>query len=121
MKRLAAFVLLVLFVFALQAQQAATATIEGIVTQSGKPDPLPNVRITFAPTKGTARTVITDRDGRFVATGLAAGRYTLTPARGGFIKPRRAAGPANLTVAPGQRIQDVRLQMMAAGVISGKI
>jgi hypothetical protein len=121
MKRLAAFVVLVLFAVTLQAQQLATASVEGIVTQFGKPDPIANVRITFAPTKGPSRTVTTDKDGRFSATGLAAGHYTLTPTRSGFIKPRRAAGPANLTVAPGQRMQNVHLQMTAAGVISGRI
>jgi hypothetical protein len=121
MKRTVAFCSLFAFALLLQAQQTPTATVEGLVTQLGRPEPISNVRITFAPEKGTPRTVTTDRDGKFSATGLTAGRYTLTPARSGFIKPRRAAGPSTLTVTPGQRIQDVRFQLTAAGVISGRI
>jgi hypothetical protein len=121
MKSAILFGALLLLGFTVHAQQPATATVEGIVTHLGKPDAIPNVRVTFTPAKGSPRTVTTDRDGRFSATGLAAGRYTLAPARSGFIKPRHSAGPSNLTVTPGQRMQDVRLQMTAAGVISGKI
>jgi protocatechuate 3,4-dioxygenase beta subunit len=117
----AIFGALLLLGFAVHAQQPATATVEGIVTYLGKPDPISNVRMTFTPEKGSPRTVTTDRDGRFSATGLTAGRYRLAAARSGFIKPRRAAGPSNLTVTPGQRMQDVRLQMIAAGIISGRI
>ena len=64
--------------------QITTAVIEGIITdQSGAALPGVSVDVRNADTN-LARTLVSDRDGRFVALQLPPGRYTVTLKLSGF-------------------------------------
>ena len=77
-------VLLALCATAAAQTQITTAVVEGVVTDpSGAVLPGVNVEIRNADTNLT-RSLITDRDGRFVAPQLPSGRYTLRFTLGGF-------------------------------------
>ena len=77
-------VFLALSVAAAAQTQITTALIEGVVTDpSGAVLPGVNVEIRNADTNLT-RSLVTDRDGRFVAPQLPSGRYTVTFKLPGF-------------------------------------
>src|SRR6266508_7032387 len=77
-------VFLALCVTAAAQTQITTAVVEGVVTDpSGAVLPGVNVEIRNADTNLT-RSLVTDRDGRFVAPQLPSGRYTVTFKLAGF-------------------------------------
>src|SRR5438067_13921460 len=61
-----------------------TGSISGRVVSAETGDPLRNVRVTALSGTGVTAPVRTDPDGRFVISGLAAGRYRLTAAKAGY-------------------------------------
>src|SRR5260221_3537610 len=81
---LTAVLFVVLSVTAFAQTQITTAVIEGVVTDpAGAVLPGVDVEIRNADTNFT-RSLVTDRDGRFVAPQLPSGRYTVTFKLAGF-------------------------------------
>ena len=77
----------------IQAQQSGT--ISGTVSdQTGKPIPNAAVEIRSDAT-GTARSVISDSDGKFKASDLAVGSYTIRASAPGFALTARSGGLVN--------------------------
>ncbi len=79
---LTAFLLMPLAAVTVCAQQAATGSIAGRVTDAER-TVLPGVRVTLAAGQGT-RTVVTGADGRFAAYYLTPGRYDLHAELAGY-------------------------------------
>jgi len=119
---------IVILVSALTAQQPAPGSIQGMVTDSRSNMPMGKVTVELR-SPGTAPVVastITDSDGRFYLNNVKPGPYKVVAMRSGYanaeLGQRRPGGPSqNLSVAPGQRIADLRLSMIQAGVISGHV
>ena len=68
------------------AQQPATGTVTGRVTDADTGDPLPGVNVAL---EGTQRGGATGADGRFRLTGVEAGDYTLTASFLGYAAQQR--------------------------------
>jgi hypothetical protein len=121
-------VVLGVLVQAASAQQPAPGFIQGVVTDSASNTPLGKVIVELR-NPGTApalASTITDDEGRFFLTDVRPGAYRVVALRSGYSNAeygqRRPGGPSqNLVVAPGQRISDLRLAMIRAGVISGRV
>jgi hypothetical protein len=66
---------------------------------------------------------MTDASGRFKLTGVPPGRYRATATRSGFVRPVSKSGqaPPPLTLAPGQAVDGLTLEMVPAGVITGRV
>jgi hypothetical protein len=111
---------MVIFGVVLMAQErnSGLAAVEGRVVRVGTAEPIGNAVVALAPATGSAKTVITDADGKFTLE-LTAGRYGLTVSRPGFV--RAAGGPVDLNLMAGERIKDLRLQLTATGIISGRV
>jgi iron complex outermembrane receptor protein len=72
--------------------QQGSSTINGtVIDQAGKAIPSANVEIRNEAT-GAPTTVVTDNDGKFSATGLAAGTYSIRVAVPGFALATRSGG-----------------------------
>lgn len=69
------------------------------------------------------RAVITDDDGRFAFTNLAAGRFSLKASKGGFLTATLGAKPGRqgtvLVLAAGERMTDVVFRIARAAAITG--
>src|SRR5262249_24639317 len=94
-----------------------TATIRGRIHLKGSDDPVRHARIELRSAEGVFPALLTDADGRFVATSLPPGRFTVTVSKPGFMK-----SSATLTVAAGGAAEDVRpvnLALEKGGTISG--
>jgi len=89
--------------------------------KQGSTDPVQGAVVTLTPLSGTPKTATSGEDGKFVAANLTPGRYQITSTRTGFVKARRGSGPANLTLVPGQRLTDVRIQLIPTAVITGRV
>lgn len=82
---------------------AQGGTIRGVVTEQGSGQPLQGVSVSVV---GTNQTVVTNQEGRYAITGVAAGSRTVRAARIGFAASTRtvnvtAAGvEANFTLSP---------------------
>ena len=83
----------------LTAQQPASATVHGIVTD---PDEavIPGATVTLTPAKGKAVTVQSGMDGAFTAKGVASGTYVVTATMAGFATFVREG----VHVTPGQAL-----------------
>jgi hypothetical protein len=69
---------------AVAAQSPGTSNVEGVV-RDGQGTPLAGARVTITGNaSGHSRTVHTDEQGAFSATGLPAGIYTITVTHSGF-------------------------------------
>src|SRR5436309_2132060 len=76
----------------LQAQQ--TGTISGIVTdQTGKG--IPGANVELRSDRGPSRMLTTNEDGKFSATDVAAGTYTVVAASAGFALATRQGAQVN--------------------------
>lgn len=121
-------------VFAAQAQslnqesKEATGTISGRVTLAGKP--MQGVTVMLSPYQQyvmerlPAQKVTTDEDGRFRATGLAAGKYTVATFAPALVAPFDAHSwqPGRLvTLNDGEQIEGVNFSLMRGGVITGRV
>jgi len=119
---------IIVLVQVLTAQQPLPGSIQGIVTDSRTNMPMGKVTVELR-NPGTAPAVastVTESDGRFYLDNMKPGQYRVVAMRSGFanaeLGQRRPGGPSqNLSVAPGQRINDLRLSMVQAGVISGHV
>jgi protocatechuate 3,4-dioxygenase beta subunit len=128
-----------------------TASISGIVTASDTGRPVRNARVSLSGTAGpprgdgeggaipkpavspplandniaVSRTTLTNEQGRFTFTSLAAGRYSVSANRdaylGGGWGQKRAGGPAgSFLLTEGQRLS-VSIPLARGGVITGQV
>ncbi|QHS51902.1 carboxypeptidase-like regulatory domain-containing protein [Edaphobacter sp. 12200R-103] len=91
----------------LTAQQPASATVHGIVTD---PDEavIPGATVTLTPAKGKAVTVQSGADGAFTAKGMVSGTYVVTATMAGFATFVREG----VHVAPGQALTlDIKMAL----------
>jgi hypothetical protein len=148
--------LLRVLVFALGlAQQATSGSVEGTVIRTGTADPIAGAQVSLfqfqtptGPTVASPKSTLTDKDGHFSFTNVAAGRYTVRVERDGYLPPRGAnaqgfavvdqadytafmtryaSGAPNtflsdtINVGPGQHVTGLRYSLALAGKISGRI
>src|SRR5438034_4826394 len=66
--------------------RTGTSAIRGRVLDSSGSNPLRNARVQLELNDQPYSTVLTDRDGRFAAVNLPAGRYRLVAAKPGYVK-----------------------------------
>lgn len=115
--------------------QRGSGAIAGKVLSSGSPAvPIRRATVTVSPQPGStigARQVVTNDDGSFEVSGLAAGRYFVTAAKSAYLpaafgstRPARMGSAVTGTAVPladGQRIADITLTMTRGGVITGTV
>lgn len=115
--------------------------IEGVVLENGTNRAMANVQVSLTPESPSRvlygattyraptalKTVVTDKDGRFIATGLPPGRYRLSTALEGFVflRPDRLKASRDIgvwvQVGAGQTVRGVELKMVREGTISGRV
>ena len=118
-----------LFLSALVLSQGVSPSglIEGFVVRAGTEPPFPLTNARLELTRGTETFVTrTDSLGRFVFSGLSAGRFRLRVTKDGFIRqeyPRAAMGAPGLPIdlAPGQEWRNIIFGLDSAPTISGMI
>ena len=104
------------------------ATIEGFVVKSGTGEPLGKARVVLRPVGGREPVfgAVTDAGGRFFLTNIQAGSYRLHIERDGYVDQQYGQVSSNrpgtvLVLVPGQQVQDVRVSLVPAGTISGRV
>jgi len=119
-------------------QQAASATIRGIVVVEGTDNPIAGAELTLTtfkpfnpryPRQSSAQAVppvTTDRDGKFVLKSVVAGSYRLTIMRNGFAKQIYGQHVPNgpvpaLEVSEGETVENLIIRLRPAGSISGVV
>src|SRR5579883_506450 len=120
---------LILAALLLQVGPQEKASLTGIVLKMGTSDPLSKATVTLSPFNGgraRSYTATTSSNGQFVFQNVDPGRYRLAVTRNGFIRTEYGARTPNqtglaLTLNPDQRLPDIVLQMMPAGVIAGRV
>jgi hypothetical protein len=124
-------ILVLLFAFhSIQAQpgetRTGTATVSGRVMLKGEPARGVEVIIIWTqnirPTVNAPR-AISDENGRFSFTGVAAGNYSISAVAPGYVSANETSlwGGRMLSVADGAKIEDVDLEISRGGVIAGRI
>lgn len=91
----------------MRAQQSASATVHGVVTD---PDDavIPGATVTLTPAKGKAAVAQSGTDGSFTAKGVAPGTYVVTATMSGFATFVREG----VRVAPGQALTlDIKMAL----------
>jgi protocatechuate 3,4-dioxygenase beta subunit len=108
-------------------QAPGTAMISGRVLdyQSGRPMKRARVSVT-APEISEARGTMTDENGHYEVTALAAGRYTISVSKNAYVtvsygqrKPGRSGKP--LPLRDGQQAKDIDFRLPRGSVITGRI
>ena len=103
--------------------------IGGLVTaddRQARPVRRAVVTVTSGDTR-ESRSIATDERGRFVVTGLPAGRYTVSVAKAGWVTTfhgakRAGRGPGMaLALTEGQQVTDLALKLTPGAVITGRI
>ncbi|HEY3582028.1 MAG TPA: carboxypeptidase regulatory-like domain-containing protein [Pyrinomonadaceae bacterium] len=121
---------LVLYSFGGSAQtpgKAPTASISGRVTIDGKGVADVTVAATTSNSPLDNRTVakaITDDDGKYQLTGLAAGQFTIMPLTKAFVVDTDVANKEprqSITVAEGETVTKIDFALVRGGVITGRI
>jgi hypothetical protein len=113
------------------AEAASTAVVAGtVVSDEAQPRPVRRAKLTIAGggLRGS-RDTVTDDQGRFAFSGLAAGDYTLMAAKAGWITTYfgshhpgvRPYGSAPLTMAAGERNTTLVLRLLHGSAVSGTI
>ncbi|HEY3883913.1 MAG TPA: carboxypeptidase-like regulatory domain-containing protein, partial [Vicinamibacterales bacterium] len=103
-----------------------TAAIAGRVVTADTGHPIKRARVVIAGSGRGGQSTITDEQGTFGVTGLAAGSYTISASKAGFVDaiygqrhPLQAGTPVNL--ADGQQLNNIDLRLIRGGVITGRI
>jgi hypothetical protein len=106
-----------------------TSTVSGKVTLKG--EPLRGVTVTLRIYRNTPvfdpSSIYrgkTDESGRFLITGLAAGRYSVDAVAPGYISSESASfGPQGrvLNISDGESIENVNIDLSRGGVITGRV
>jgi Carboxypeptidase regulatory-like domain len=111
---------------ALNGQQPSPASIQGNLVHAGTGEPLAKVTVELRGQQGaTLASTRTEADGKFYLS-APPGRYRLVATRSAFVKSEYGQRSVNgagqeLTLAPGQRMNDVRLKMTPGASIAGLI
>jgi Carboxypeptidase regulatory-like domain len=119
--------LILLGLVGMQQTPRPTASIRGIVVQSGTLQPVAKAVVQLAKDNTSEPLVFsTGADGRFEFQNVAAGSYDLTAARNGYLNTAFGQrGPSGsggkLTVEAGSNVDNIRLMMTATGTISGRV
>ena len=106
-------------------QPTGTASITGrVVSVEGAP--LRRTQVQLAGAGVTGRTAVTDSEGRYVFTGLPAGRYSLRAFRSGYINiaygQRTPTEPSKpLELADGQALSGIDIVVPRGSAITGRI
>ncbi len=111
-----------------QAQPTGTAVLGGsvIAADSGRPLRRATVLLTSTGASRTSKNMVSDDQGKFSFTTLAAGTYTLTASKPGFVdaiygqkEPGRPGTPVQLL--DGQKIENISIRIPRGGVITGTL
>jgi hypothetical protein len=101
-----------------------TGTIRGRVLAADTGDPIRNARVALNDDEHVAA-VLTDGDGRFALTAIAAGRHIVSAAKTGYattIFGARGTGrPSRVDVATGGAVDGIEVRMPKGGAISGRV
>jgi len=124
------------------AGTAGTASMTGVVVRAGTGEPIAGAQVVAAPDGRDGGWLLsrlsdtappsflpqatTDGQGRFLIADLKAGAYLVVAQRSGFARPPYGAGSPDrpgvrITVAPKQAVQNVVVQLVPGGVISGRV
>src|SRR5215831_3911063 len=117
-----------------QQQQQQTrpqdrGSIAGFVVKMGAGEPLSKAVVTISAVnagRNQGYTATTTVEGKFAFQNLDPGQYRLSATRSGFIRMEFGARSPNrpglpITINPGQALTNIVLQIMPAGVISGRV
>ncbi len=134
MKIAAAFVLALLVVGALRAQEAVPAasatsrqaSLQGIVTKDPGSEPVKKALIELiaeSQGEGGNYTAISGADGSFRIENIEPGRYRLFVERTGYreVDKRRRTDGRELTLSSGQELKDLVIRLQAAAVVEGRV
>jgi len=125
--RTVSFILVGLIAVAPQEPPHATASIKGVVVQSGTLEPVAKAVVQLAKDRGSdPLAVTTGADGRFEFQNVPSGTYDLTAGRNGYLVTAFGQrGPSGsgrkLNVEAGSNIDNIRLLITATGAISGRV
>jgi protocatechuate 3,4-dioxygenase beta subunit len=102
-----------------------TAILSGTVGVAGSGLPARRARVVLSGMDVDTRTTVTDAQGRFVFSGLPAGRYSLTATKPGHVaanfgQPRPGRPGTPIQLADGQKF-DAGLQLTRGGVLTGTV
>jgi hypothetical protein len=113
------------------APVADPATIEGsVVSASGEPLRKADINLVRTDRRDNSpaapHVTTSDETGRFVITGIEAGRYSLSAQRTGYVRQTYGARKPNgagtvLTIAAGQKMKDLTIKMSPHGVVTGRV
>ena len=104
-----------------QDKPSIDSVASGAVINQATMEPIDGAEVKFTPEVGIEYKTRTDTAGKFSFTKLPPGFYTIAVSRSGFVDPENSLGPRHIRVGPGDEIKDLRLQMTAASVISGRV
>src|SRR5437762_7531143 len=95
-----------------------TLPLHGIVVRKGTTEPLSGATVELRRDQenaGILDSTSTEDEGRFSFGNVAPGRYRLNVTRRGYTRPS-----LSITVAAGQPAEDIQLNMVQTGAISGR-
>ncbi len=103
------------------AMAQGPASVTGVVVDSVTGAALPRVHVVLegSETGGLKYGAMTTVEGQFSISGVAAGSYVVSEERVGFSMP--AEDGSELVVRAGEKRDDLRLKMLPAGAISGRV
>jgi protocatechuate 3,4-dioxygenase beta subunit len=110
-------------------QGAGLASVAGQVLRADTGEPLKKARILLQNDDDNSADpyiAITDVEGRFLITGIRAGRYSMRIEREGFLSKsygEEGAGDSSsiLSLKPGQQLNDLIFRLQKCAVISGRV
>ena len=99
------------------AAQQPAASLQGVVMEAGSTNPVPKATVELGNAGGAAAEVTrTDSEGKFYIPNIAPGQYRIVVAHGPREREIRV-----IDLAPGQRTDNIRIEMTRGGSISGHI
>ena len=106
------------FQSAAQQPAAPSASLQGVVLEAGSTNPVPKATVQIGNAGGTSAEVTrTDSEGKFYIPKIAPGQYRIVVSHTGHVNAKYES----LTLAPGQRVDSIRIEMTRGGSISGHI
>jgi hypothetical protein len=108
-------------------QDAQFASVAGQVLRADTGEPLKKARILLQNDDDNSADpyiAITDVEGRFLITGIRAGRYSMRIEREGFLSKsygEEGTGSSILSLKPGQQLNDLIFRLQKCAVISGRV
>jgi hypothetical protein len=122
-----AVALFLVLILQVEAQQPARGSLQGIVVNAeGAALSKASIDVLVPGAVSPLYTTRSTADGRFFIPNVAPGKYRIAATRPGYIRTeygqKLPGSPAvDVTVAPGQRMGDLRLSLIAGGTVSGRI